>query len=44
MGKEKIKKREQELLELTGAFCTQKLDEDYLELCNVPEDRDFCFV
>ncbi|MCG2714661.1 MAG: DUF6398 domain-containing protein [Candidatus Marinimicrobia bacterium] len=33
MTKEEIKAREQKLLELTGAFCAQKLDDDYLQLC-----------
>ena len=33
MTKEEIKKREKILLELTGAFCRQKLDDDYFQLC-----------
>ena len=33
MTKQEIKQKEQELLEITGAFCTQKLDDDYLKLC-----------
>jgi hypothetical protein len=33
MEKEQIKKREQELIELTGIFCKQNLDQDYFELC-----------
>jgi len=33
MTKEEIKKREKKLLELTGTFCSMKLDDDYLQLC-----------
>jgi len=33
MTKEEIKNKEKELLELTGTFCTQKLDDDYSQLC-----------
>lgn len=33
MTKEEIKERENKLLELTSAFCDQKLDDDYLRLC-----------
>jgi len=33
MTKEEIKDREKQLLELTGSFCTQKLDNDYALLC-----------
>lgn len=33
MPKGEIKNREKQLLELTGAFCTQNLDEDYAHLC-----------
>ena len=33
MTKEEIKNREKELLELTGTFCSQKLDDDYFQLC-----------
>jgi hypothetical protein len=33
MTEEEIKEREKELLELTGTFCTQKLDDDYFQLC-----------
>ena len=33
MTKEEIKNREKQLLELTGAFCTQSLDDDYYKLC-----------
>jgi hypothetical protein len=32
MTKEKLKARENKLLELTGGFCNQKLDDDYLRL------------
>lgn len=31
--KEEIKLKEEKLLELAGAFCSQKLDEEYFELC-----------
>ena len=33
MTKEEIKNKEKKLLELTGSFCTQKLDDDYYQLC-----------
>lgn len=33
MTKEEIKNREKQLLELTGSFCTQNLDEEYAHLC-----------
>jgi len=33
MTKEEIKNREKQLLELTGAFCAQELDDDYYQLC-----------
>ncbi|MCK4345661.1 MAG: hypothetical protein KAX05_10285 [Bacteroidales bacterium] len=33
MTKEEIKDREKKLLELTGTFCSQKLDDDYFQLC-----------
>lgn len=33
MTKEEIKDKEAKLLQLTGAFCVQKLDEDYFRLC-----------
>jgi len=33
MTKEEIKKKEKQLLELTGSFCAQKLDDDYHQLC-----------
>jgi len=33
MIKEEIKNREKQLLELTDAFCAQKLDDDYCQLC-----------
>jgi len=33
MAKEEIKKREEKLLELTGTFCAQKLDDEYKRLC-----------
>lgn len=33
MTKDEIKKKEKELLELTGAFCAQKLNDEYFELC-----------
>ena len=33
MTKKEIKKREKKLLELTGTFCAQKLDDDYFHLC-----------
>ncbi|MCV6630559.1 MAG: DUF6398 domain-containing protein [Flavobacteriaceae bacterium] len=32
MTKEEIKKRESKLLEMTGMFCSQKLDDDYFKL------------
>ena len=34
MTKEEIKKREKELIALTGAFCDQYLDQDYAQLCD----------
>tara|TARA_R110001583_G_scaffold188548_1_gene350709 strand:- start:1206 stop:1709 length:504 start_codon:yes stop_codon:yes gene_type:complete len=33
MDKIQIKEKENKLLELTGNFCTQKLDDDYFQLC-----------
>ncbi len=33
MTKEEIKIREKQLLELTGAFCAEKLNDDYFQLC-----------
>lgn len=33
MTKEEIKNKEKKLLELTGSFCAQKLDDDYYQLC-----------
>lgn len=33
MAKEDIKKREKQLLDLTGAFCSQQLDDEYFQLC-----------
>ncbi|GAB1855273.1 hypothetical protein MHTCC0001_01060 [Flavobacteriaceae bacterium MHTCC 0001] len=33
MDKTQIKQREQQLLELTGMFCVQKLNEEYFLLC-----------
>jgi len=33
MTKEEIKNKEKKLLELTGVFCAQKLDDDYHQLC-----------
>lgn len=33
MTKQEIKERQEKLLELTGVFCSQKLDEDYAALC-----------
>lgn len=33
MTKPEIKQREAELLEMTGAFCRQNLNDDYLQLC-----------
>jgi hypothetical protein len=33
MTKQEIKQREQNLLEMAGTFCAQKLDDDYLLLC-----------
>jgi len=33
MTKEEIKQIEKNLLELTSGFCSQKLDEDYAQLC-----------
>lgn len=33
MTNEEIKYIEKQLLELTGSFCTQNLDEDYYQLC-----------
>lgn len=33
MTKKEIKEREEKLLEMTGAFCTEKLDSEYLQLC-----------
>lgn len=33
MTKEEIKIKEKKLLELTGSFCTQNLDDDYYQLC-----------
>jgi len=34
MNKDEIKKREKKLLELTGTFCEQHLDNDYAQLCD----------
>ena len=33
MDKKETKEREVKLLELTGIFCSQKLDDDYFQLC-----------
>jgi len=33
MTKQEIKQKEEKLLEMTGAFCAQKLDDDYYQLC-----------
>lgn len=33
MTKEQIKEKEKQLLELTGNFCAQKLNQEYFELC-----------
>jgi len=33
MTKEEIKNKEKQLLELTGAFCAQTLDDDYYKIC-----------
>jgi len=33
MTKEEIKNKEKKLLELTGSFCAQKLNDDYSRLC-----------
>ncbi|HHG83700.1 MAG TPA: hypothetical protein ENJ82_03035 [Bacteroidetes bacterium] len=33
MNKQELKEREKKLLEMTGMFCSQKLDEDYFQLC-----------
>lgn len=33
MTKEEIKQKEEQLLEMTGTFCAQKLDDDYFQLC-----------
>lgn len=32
MDKEKIQKKQQQILDLTGSFCIQKLDDDYFQL------------
>ena len=33
MTKQEIKQKEAKLIEMTSAFCTDKLDDDYLQLC-----------
>lgn len=33
MTKQEIKQKEEKLIEITSAFCTQKLDDDYFHLC-----------
>jgi len=33
MDRKEIKEREEKLLELTGTFCSQKLNDDYFHLC-----------
>ena len=33
MTKQEIKEREHKLLKMTGIFCSQKLDDDYFQLC-----------
>lgn len=33
MDKKELKEREKKLLEMTGIFCSQKLDDDYFQLC-----------
>ena len=33
MVKQEIKQKEEKLLEMTGTFCAQKLDDDYFQLC-----------
>ncbi len=33
MTKQEIKQKEDRLIEMTGAFCSQKLNDDYFQLC-----------
>ncbi len=33
MTKQEIKQKEEKLIEIAGAFCAQKLDDEYLQLC-----------
>jgi hypothetical protein len=33
MTKQEIKQKEEKLLEMTGIFCAQKLDDEYFQLC-----------
>lgn len=33
MDKKEIKEREKKLLDMTGIFCSKKLDDDYFQLC-----------
>ncbi len=33
MTKQEIKQKEEKLLEMTGAFCAQRLDDEYFKLC-----------
>ena len=33
MTKQEIKQKEAKLIEMTSAFCTDKLDDEYLQLC-----------
>jgi hypothetical protein len=33
MTKQEIKQKEEKLLEMTGTFCAQNLDDDYFQLC-----------
>jgi hypothetical protein len=33
MTKEQVKEKEKQLLEITGAFCRQKLNDEYFQLC-----------
>ena len=34
MTKEEIKERQEQLLEMTGTFCSRKLNDDYAQLCD----------
>jgi hypothetical protein len=39
MTKEQVKEKEKQLLEITGAFCAKKLNDEYFALCENSSKR-----